>query len=215
MALKGVQVLEIAGLAPGPFCGMVFADFGARVIRIDKLADDNFGAENFLAHGKQSVALNFKTSEGIDAFKRLSSKSDVVIDPFRPGVMERLKIGPSDLMGANKRLIFARLTGFGQEGPLAQAPGHDINYVGLSGVLSMLGGRNDAPPYPPINLLADFAGGGLTAALGIILALFEREKSGVGQVVDCSMTRGAAYVSSWALRGLDSFLFCNPAGKNL
>uniref|UniRef100_A0A0A9WTM5 Alpha-methylacyl-CoA racemase n=1 Tax=Lygus hesperus TaxID=30085 RepID=A0A0A9WTM5_LYGHE len=214
MALRGIQVLELGGLAPAPFCGMVLADFGAKVLRIDKLSGDLFGTDDILAHGKLSVALNFKTKEGIEVFKKLSLQSDVVIDPFRPGVMEKLTIGPDDLMKTNDRLIYARLTGYGQHGPMAKSAGHDINYTAMSGALSFLGGRSDVPT-PPVNLLADFAGGGLTAALGILMALYEREKSGMGQVVDCSMTRGAAYVSSWLSRGFNTFLFCNKRGSNL
>ncbi|KAF6214281.1 hypothetical protein GE061_009021 [Apolygus lucorum] len=214
MALRGIQVLELGGLAPAPFCGMVLADFGARVLRIDKLSGDMFGTDDILAHGKLSVALNFKTKEGIAIFKELSLKSDVVIDPFRPGVMEKLSIGPADLLKRNNRLIYARLTGYGQDGPLARAAGHDINYTAISGALSFLGGRSDAPS-PPVNILADFAGGGLTAALGIVMAVYEREKSGMGQVVDCSMSRGAAYVSSFLPRGSNTFLFCNSRGSNL
>ncbi|XP_011634761.1 alpha-methylacyl-CoA racemase [Pogonomyrmex barbatus] len=211
MILKGIKVLELAGLAPGPFCGMILADFGASVIRIDKIGAP---ALDSLGHGKRSIALNLKSEKGINIFKKLSDQSDVIIDTYRKGVMEKLKIGPNDLMATNKKLIYARLTGYGQDGSYANMAGHDINYLGLSGVLSLLG-RSNEKPTPPVNLAADFGGGGLMCALGIVLALYERTKSNVGQIIDASMVEGSAYLGSWLFRSQKLGLWGNPRGRNI
>ncbi|XP_029679236.1 alpha-methylacyl-CoA racemase [Formica exsecta] len=212
MVLKKIKVLELAGLAPGPFCGMVLADFGASVIRVDRI-----GAQmlDYLGHGKRSIALNLKSEIGINIFKRLSDQSDVVIDTYRKGVMEKLKIGPNELMATNKKLIYARLTGYGQDGSCADMAGHDINYLGLSGLLSLFGRYNEEPT-PPVNLAADFGGGGLMCALGIVLALYERTNSNIGQVIDASMVEGTAYLGSWLFRTQKmSGIWGNPRGKNI
>lgn len=212
MALKGIKVLELAGLAPGPFCGMVLADFGASVIRVDKIGAP---ALDYLGHGKKSIALNLKSEKGINIFRKLSDQSDVIIDTYRRGVMEKLKIGPNELMATNKKLIYARLTGYGQNGSYADMAGHDINYLGLSGLLSLFGRYNEKP-IPPANLAADFGGGGLMCAFGIVLALYERTKSNVGQIVDASMVEGTAYLGSWLFRSQKmSGLWENPRGKNI
>ncbi|XP_036148787.1 alpha-methylacyl-CoA racemase isoform X1 [Monomorium pharaonis] len=212
MALKGIKVLELAGLAPGPFCGMILADFGASVIRVDKIKGQML--EDCLGNGKRSIALNLKSEKGINIFKKLSDESDVVIDTCRRGVMEKLKISPKELMVTNKRLIYARLTGYGQNGSYADMAGHDINYLGLSGLLSLLGRYNEKPT-PPVNLAAGFGGGGLMCALGIILALYERTKSNVGQVVDASMVEGSAYLGSWLFRSQKMGIWENPRGRNM
>ncbi|XP_066596401.1 alpha-methylacyl-CoA racemase isoform X2 [Prorops nasuta] len=168
-----------------------------------------------LGNGKRSIALDIKNKEGQIIFKKLSDKSDVIIDPFRPGVMERLMLGPNELMSTNKRLIYARLTGFGQSGPYSNMAGHDINYLALSGLLSLFGRANEKPTAP-VNFAADFAGGGLICAFGILLSLLERTKSGLGQVIDASMVEGAAYVGSWLFRSQNMpFLWNNPRGENL
>ncbi|XP_076654187.1 alpha-methylacyl-CoA racemase [Halictus rubicundus] len=214
MPLKGIKVLELAGLAPGPFCGMILAEFGASVIKVDK-ANAYTIIPDRLSHGKRSIALNLKTKEGIKVFKKLSDQSDAIIDPYRPGVMEKMKLGPEDLMKTNNRLIYARLTGFGQIGPYANMAGHDINYLGLSGLLSLLGRFNEKPT-PPINLVADFGGGGLMCAFGIVLAILERSRSNVGQVVDASMVDGSAYLGSWFFRTRNlPELWGKPRGKNM
>ncbi|XP_052133410.1 alpha-methylacyl-CoA racemase [Frankliniella occidentalis] len=196
MALKGVRVLELAGLAPAPFCGMLLADFGATVTKIDAM---NKASVEVLGAGKESIRLDLKHDKGKEVFRKLCAASDVLIEPFRAGTMERLGLGPDDILTINPRLIYARLTGFGQSGSWAKSAGHDINYVALSGVLSLLG-RADQPPTPPLNLLADFAGGGLACAMGVLLALVERASSGRGQVVDAAMTEGVAYLASWVGR---------------
>ncbi|KAL6449424.1 hypothetical protein ACFW04_000775 [Cataglyphis niger] len=212
MILKKIKVLELAGLAPGPFCGMVLSDFGASVIRVDRI-----GAQmlDCLGHGKRSIALDLKSETGINIFKKLSDQSDVVIDTYRRGVMEKLKIGPNELMATNKKLIYARLTGYGQDGSCADMAGHDINYLGLSGLLSLFGRYNEKPT-PPVNLAADFGGGGLICALGIVLALYERTKSNIGQVIDASMVEGTAYLGSWLFRSQKMpGIWGNPRGKNI
>ncbi|KAF9106785.1 hypothetical protein BGX29_008503 [Mortierella sp. GBA35] len=209
-ALAGLRVIEIAGLAPAPFAGKVLADFGADVIRIDR----STSAMNLdvLAHNKRSIALNLKSPAGIETLIRLCEKADVVIEPFRPGVMERLGLGPDVLLKRNPRLIYARMTGFGQEGHYAKMAGHDINYLAISGVLSTLGKHDEKPAFP-INLLADFAGGGLMCALGVLLALQERTKSGKGQVVDAAMIDGVNYLGSFVYNmNKAGALFQTPPG---
>ncbi|XP_051906762.1 alpha-methylacyl-CoA racemase [Hippocampus zosterae] len=212
MALAGVRVVELAGLAPAPFCGMILADFGANVVRVDRT---KAGASmDMQARGKRSVAINLKTSEGVSLLRKLCVQSDVVLEPYRKGVMEKLGLGPEDLLKENPSLVYARLTGYGQSGMYATAAGHDINYLAMSGLLSCLGRRGEKP-YAPLNLLADFAGGGLTCALGIVLALLERTKSGKGQIIDSSMVEGAAYMGSfvWKSRGIG--LWDRPRGENM
>ncbi|XP_037823426.1 alpha-methylacyl-CoA racemase [Lucilia sericata] len=193
MPLKGIKVLEFAGLAPAPFCGKILADFGAKVTVIDRVLDNQF---NCLNRGKHVLAIDLKKPQGQTLARELCKKQDVLIEPFRPGVMEKMNLGPELLCKDNPRLIYARLTGFGQNGRLALRAGHDINYAAISGVLSMLGRRGEKP-LPPVNILADFAGGGLMCAFGICLALLERHRSGRGQIVDSAMVDGAAYVASW------------------
>ncbi|CAH1796895.1 unnamed protein product [Owenia fusiformis] len=211
MALKGIKVIELAGLAPAPYCGLILSDFGANVIRVDKTKTaDNIDK---LCRGKRSIAIDLKNQSGVNTLKRLCGSADVLIEPFRKGVMEKLGLGPRELLSDNPRLIYARLTGYGQSGVLSERAGHDINYLAISGVLSRLG-RKDGNPHPPVNLLADFAGGGLTCALGIAMALFERSNSGKGQVIDANMVEGAAYIGSflWAMK--DSFVFGKGRGEN-
>lgn len=214
MALKGIKVIELAGLAPGPFCGMILKDFGASVTRVDKV-NANQTYPDFTGNGKKSIALNLKSQGGIEVFKRMTKKSDVIIDPFRRGVMEKLNLGPDNIMKINNKIVYARLSGFGQKGPYADMAGHDINYVGLSGLLSLFGRANDKPT-PPVNLAADFAGGGLMCAFGIILALYERTRSNLGQVVDLSMVEGTAYVGSWIFKSQElQQLWDKPRGQNM
>ncbi|KAF8206501.1 CoA-transferase family III [Mycena galopus ATCC 62051] len=206
MALSGLQVIEFAGLAPGPFAGLILADNGASVVRIDRPGAQS---SDILCRGKKSVAINPKIPSGKAALLRLVASADVLIDPFRPGVMERLGLGPEVFLGTgnspglNEKLIYARMVGFPRTGPHKDMAGHDINYLALSGVLSILPGTEEKPAFP-INLLADFAGGGLTCAMGILLALVERGKSGRGQVVDADMVSGTRYLSSFPLLGLAS-----------
>jgi alpha-methylacyl-CoA racemase len=190
-------VIELAGLAPVPYCGMILSDFGADVIRVDRIQPDFLPSrpDDPLGRGKRSLRVDLKNPEGAAVVRRLASAADVLLDPFRPGVLERRGLGPDQLLGDNPKLVFARLTGFGQTGPQAPRAGHDINYVALSGALSLCG-RRGSPPTPPANLLADFAGGGLMCALGVLLALFERTSSGQGQVVDAAMIDGASSLTT-------------------
>ncbi|KAM6229869.1 alpha-methylacyl-CoA racemase [Porphyrio hochstetteri] len=213
MALSGVRVLELAGLAPVPLCGMILADFGARVVRVDRTTrSDSLNAVQ--GRGKRSLALDLKQPTGAATLRRLCRRTDVLIEPFRHGVMEKLGLGPEILLGDNPRLIYARLTGFGQTGKHAKSAGHDINYLALSGVLSKLG-RKDENPYAPVNILADFAGGGVMCALGIVTALYERTKSGKGQIIDASMVEGIAYLSSFLWKSQCLGLWSRPRGENL
>lgn len=189
MALRGLKVLELSGLAPVPFCGMLLADYGASVIRVDRPDDRQTSRLDRLARGKRSISIDLKVPTGVDVFRRLSAKADVLIEPFRPGVMEKLGLGPDVLLKDNTRLIYTRVSGYGQSGALAKKAGHDINYLSISGLLSMFG-RSNTKPYAPINLAADFAGGGLLAAYGIMAAVFERTKTNRGQILDLSLAEG-------------------------
>ncbi|MBV8949466.1 MAG: CoA transferase [Actinobacteria bacterium] len=197
--LEGLRVVELVGLGPGPFCGMVLADMGAQVLRVDRLhdaraADRSKPATNPMNRGKQSIALDLKHPDGLGAFLRLVEQADAMFEVFRPGVAERLGLGPGVCLERNPRLVYGRLTGWGQDGPYAPRAGHDIDYLALAGALEPLG-RADEKPTPPINVLADFAGGGLLLAFGIACAIWERDRaggSGAGQVIDAAMVDGAA-----------------------
>lgn len=194
--LAGIRVIEIAGIGPGPFCAMLLADMGADVLRIDRTADSDLGLPrdprfDLLNRGRRSVALNLKKPEGVATALRLIGQADALIEGFRPGVMERLGLGPDVCLGRNPKLVYGRMTGWGQDGPLAEAAGHDINYIALTGALHAIG-RVGGPPVPPLNLVGDFGGGALYLAFGIACALVEARQSGQGQVVDAAMTDGAA-----------------------
>ena len=194
--LKGVKVLEIASIGPGPFAAMMLSDMGAEVLRIDRVIQDsevdlNKVDKDILNRGRKSVGVDLKNPTGVKVVLRLAERSDVLIEGFRPGVMERLGLGPEGCLKRNPRLVYGRVTGWGQEGPLARTAGHDINYIALAGVLGAIG-RVDQPPVPPLNLLGDFGGGGMFLAFGVVCALVERVTSGRGQVVDAAMVDGAA-----------------------
>lgn len=199
--LRGVRVVEIGSIGPGPFCGMLLADLGADVVRVDRVAGGGPVGPNadpraeLLNRGRRSIAVDLKHPEGAEVVLALAERADVLIEGFRPGVAERLGIGPEACRAGNERLVYGRVTGYGQDGPLAQDAGHDLNYIGLSGALSMIG-RRDAPPTPPLSLVGDFAGGGYPLALGVLAALLERGTSGRGQVVDAAMVEGAALLAA-------------------
>jgi alpha-methylacyl-CoA racemase len=190
--LEGVKVLEIAGIGPGPFCGMMLADMGAEILRVDKKNVPGLsGKFDVLGRGRRSVTVDLKKPEGVDTVLRLAERADVLMEGYRPGVMERLGLGPEVCLARNPKLVYARMTGWGQFGPLAHAAGHDMNYIAISGALHAIG-RAGERPVPPINLVGDFGGGGLLQAYGIVCALLERQRSGKGQVIDTAMTDGAA-----------------------
>lgn len=199
--LNGIRVLEIGSIGPGPFCAMLLADLGADIIRVDRLSGSGLVGPNadprveLLNRGRRSIAVDLKNPEGVELVLQLAEKADVLIEGFRPGVVERLGIGPEAVHARNPGLIFGRMTGYGQDGPMAQAVGHDINYVALSGALSMIG-RRDQPPTVPLSLVGDFGGGGMLLAMGILAALVERASSGQGQVVDAAMVEGAALLAT-------------------
>jgi alpha-methylacyl-CoA racemase len=190
--LSGIKIIEIAGIGPGPFCAMMLADLGAEVVRVDRKSNEGNGSNyDVLNRGRKSIAIDLKNPAGIETVLALVEGADALLEGFRPGVMERLGIGPDVCMARNPKLIFGRMTGWGQDGPMAQAAGHDINYIALTGALHSIG-RKDAPPTPPLNLVGDFGGGGMLLALGITSALLETQKSGKGQIVDAAMTDGSA-----------------------
>ena len=194
--LKGIKVVEMAGIGPGPFCAMMLSDMGAEVIRVDRLAHKGSGHRaNVLNRGRRSIAVDLKIPDGVAAVQQLIDGADVVIEGFRPGVMERLGLGPDTCLARNPRLVFGRMTGWGQSGPLAPAAGHDINYISIGGALGAMG-YSDRPPAPPLNLVGDFGGGAMYLLAGVLAALVERGTSGQGQVIDAAMTDGTASLLS-------------------
>jgi len=198
--LDGKQIIEIAGIGPGPFCAMVLADLGAEVIRVDRASavPDEFPdgpSMDLLNRGRDSIAVDLKKEEGVETVLRIVENADALIEGFRPGVAERLGIGPEKCLKRNPKLIYGRMTGWGQYGSYSQMAGHDINYIALSGVLGLIG-REDESPVPPVNLIGDFGGGGMLLALGICAALVETAESGKGQVVDAAMTDGSALLAT-------------------
>lgn len=194
--LEGVKILEIAGIGPGPFAAMMLSDMGAEVLRVDRAQNVGRGSGggmsvDLLARNRRNVAVDLKNPEGVQTVLRLIETSDALLEGFRPGVMERLGLGPDVCLERNPRLVYGRMTGWGQEGPMAKAAGHDINYIALAGALDPIGRRGEAP-VPPLNLVGDFGGGGMFLAYGIVCALLERHNSGRGQVVDAAMVDGAS-----------------------
>ena len=199
--LTGIKILEFAGIGPGPFAAMMLADLGADILRIDRSdrvspsADKSKPSPDLLNRGRRSVGLNLKSPEGVETALKLVEQADVVLEGFRPGVMEKLGLGPEVCQARNEKLIFGRMTGWGQSGPMANAAGHDINYIALAGALEPIG-RAGEKPLPPLNLVGDFGGGGMLLAYGVLAALVERGVSGKGQVVDAAMVDGAAVLST-------------------
>ena len=194
--LTGIRVVEMAGIGPGPFTAMMLSDLGAEVIRVDRLSHKGTGHRaNVLNRGRKSIAVDLKNPLGVETTLRLIEQADVVLEGFRPGVMERLGLGPEECVSVNPRLIFGRMTGWGQTGPLSQAAGHDINYISIAGALGAMG-YADRPPAPPLNLVGDFGGGAMYLLTGILAALVERATSGQGQIIDAAMTDGTASLLS-------------------
>jgi alpha-methylacyl-CoA racemase len=194
--LDGVRVLEFAGMGPAPFAVMMLSDMGAEVVRVDRLGARPPGpVPNQLHRGRRSVAMDLKHPAAVAAVLRLVEQADVLVEGFRPGAMERLGLGPEACAAVNPRLVYARVTGWGQDGPYAGRAGHDINYIAVAGALDPIG-RAGGPPVPPLNLVGDYGGGGMFAAFGVACALFEARQSGKGQVVDAAMTDGAAVLTT-------------------
>jgi alpha-methylacyl-CoA racemase len=194
--LSGLTVIELAGLGPAPFCGMILADLGAQVTRVDRLRPPGpgpgaGGEKDFLGRGRRSIMVDLKNPGGPGVVRELAASADVLLEGFRPGVMERLGLGPEELLAAVPTLVYGRMTGWGQSGPLASAAGHDINYIAVAGALEPIG-RAGGPPVPPLALVGDFGGGGMLLAVGVCAALVERSVSGKGQVVDAAAVDGAS-----------------------
>jgi len=203
--LSGYKIVEFAGIGPAPMCAMLLSDMGAEVLRVDRAEEANLGIPTeakygVLNRGRRSVAIDLKKKEGAEVALKLIAKADAVIEGFRPGVMERLGLGPEVCMARNPRLVFGRMTGWGQDGPLALAAGHDINYIALTGALHSIGRKGEAP-VPPLNLVGDFGGGGVYLALGVVAGILEAQKSGKGQVIDVAMIDGASSLMA-AIYGL-------------
>ena len=193
--LAGIKIIELAGIGPGPFCGMLLSDLGAEVTRVDRAGAASRRPVDVLTRGRKSIAVNLKSDEGKEVVLKLCESADAIFEGFRPGVTERLGLGPVDCMARNEKLVYGRMTGWGQEGPMANAAGQDINYSALSGALSAIGPKG-GKPVPPLNLVGDFGGGGMVLALGIVSAILEAQRSGKGQVVDTAMVDGAAILMS-------------------
>jgi alpha-methylacyl-CoA racemase len=209
--LKGVRILELAGIGPGPFCAMMLADQGAEVIRIDRFSGrlggpDTIAKLDVLNRGRKSIAIDLKKPEGVALVLELAASADGLIEGFRPGVMERLGLGPEVVHAANPKLVYGRMTGWGQEGPMAKAAGHDINYIAMSGALHSFG-RAGEKPTPPINLIGDFGGGGMLLAFGMVCALLEAQKSGKGQTIDAAMVDGSAILMAmmWGFKAMGAW----------
>jgi len=198
--LAGITVIELAGIGPGPFAAMMLSDMGANVIRIDRARGDEPGVHvpyrmNVMNRGRRSVAVNLKSPAGVETVLKLIEKADALIEGFRPGVTERLGLGPEPCLQRNPRLVYGRMTGYGQDGPMATVAGHDIDYIALSGMLSMIGER-DRKPVAPLNLVGDFGGGGMFLAFGVVCGILEARGSGRGQIVDAAMVEGAAMLGN-------------------
>ena len=214
--LTGLRVIELQGIGPGPFCGMMLADMGAEVVRIDRASA--VGQEprraDILARGRRSIAVDLKNADGVETVLKLLEQADVLIEGFRPGVMERLGLGPDVCLERNASLIYGRMTGWGQTGTLAHAAGHDINYISLTAALHSIGEPGGAP-VPPLNLVGDFGGGGMLLAFGVVAALFERGRSGKGQVVDAAMTDGSALLMNGVFGTMNTGHWLPERGKNM
>ena len=213
--LKDIKVIEMAGIGPAPFCGMILADMGAEVISVERITAAGRGSSADIAsRGKKSIAVDIRKPEGQEIIKKLIDSADVLIEGFRPGVMEKNNLGPDALLNINPKLIYGRMTGWGQTGPLANAAGHDINYIALSGVLGAIG-KKESPPPPPLKLIGDFGGGGMLLALGVCAALNTVNKEGKGQVIDAAMTEGSALLMSMMYGMLSSGIWTDSRDSNL
>jgi len=217
--LSGIKIIELAGIGPGPYCGMMLSDMGAEVIRVNRTGGALPGVsganiKDVLARGRRTIAVDLKRPEGTEVVLRLCEKADALFEGFRPGVTERMGLGPDHCMARNPKLVYGRMTGWGQTGPLHKAAGHDINYISLSGALHAIGRAGDRP-LPPLNLVGDFGGGGMLLAFGIACALVEAQRSGKGQVVDAAMVDGSASLMAMFFGRLTDERFSGEHGTNL
>jgi alpha-methylacyl-CoA racemase len=214
--LQGVRVIEVGGIGPGPFCGMMLSDMGAEVIRVERKEQPASMQPKYhvMIRNRRSIGIDLKKAEGVDAVLKMLEQVDALQEGFRPGVMEKLGLGPDVCMERNPRLVYGRMTGWGQEGPLAAAAGHDINYISLSGALHAFG-RKGEKPVAPLNLVGDFGGGGMLLAFGIVCALFEAQRSGKGQVVDAAMVDGSAALMAMIYGLRASGTWSDERGVNL
>jgi alpha-methylacyl-CoA racemase len=216
--LAGIRVLEVAGIGPGPFCAMVLADLGADVIAIDRIPELPTPPQNarfdILRRGRRAVGLDLKHQRGAEVLLRMVEGADALLEGFRPGVAERLGIGPDECLARNRRLVYGRMTGWGQEGPLAQAAGHDLTYAAVGGALAHIG-RQGQLPTPPLNLLADFGGGGMLLALGLVSGLLHAQRSGEGQVIDAAMVDGTALLMAPFFGAAAMGFWSDERGTNL
>jgi alpha-methylacyl-CoA racemase len=210
--LKGIRIIELAGIGPAPFCAMMLGDLGAEVIRVER-GSEGFAMPDPLRRNRRSIALNLKSAEAREALMKLVGTADALIEGFRPGVAERLQLGPEDCWKHNPRLVYGRMTGWGQDGPMAQAAGHDINYIALTGALHLIGepGRK---PVPPLNLIGDFGGGGMLLAFGVLAGIIEARGSGRGQVIDAAMTDGATALLAMFFGMRAGGIFKDETGQN-
>jgi alpha-methylacyl-CoA racemase len=219
--LEGIRIVELAGIGPGPFCAMLLSDMGAEVIRVDRAAmvgqdtdrDGNDSRFNLLARGRRNIAVDLKNPAAVDATLRLIDQADALLEGFRPGVMERLGLGPELCLDRNPKLVYGRMTGWGQDGPIAHIAGHDINYIALSGVLHSIG-EAGGPPVPPLNLVGDFGGGALYLAMGVLAGIISARSTGKGQVIDCSMVEGSASLMMMMYGSLASGAWKEQRGQN-
>ncbi len=217
--LSGLKILEFEAIGPGPFCGMMLADMGADVLVVDRPGESGLGIArgrkfDVMLRGRRSVTLDLKSKDGVTAAIQLATRADAIIEGFRPGVMERLGLGPDVLLAANRKLVYGRMTGWGQEGPMAPRAGHDINYIALSGVLHAIGRKGEAP-VPPLNLVGDFGGGGMFLAFGIACGIIEAQRSGKGQVVDAAMVDGASVLAAMFSGMMASGHWSEARGENI
>jgi alpha-methylacyl-CoA racemase len=213
-----MRVIEVAGIGPAPFCAMMLADMGADVLRIDRVEPGTaVGVDpslDVLNRGRRSAALNLKHPEGVATLLDLVESADALIEGFRPGVMERLGLGPESCLARNPRLVYGRMTGWGQDGPIAQAAGHDLNYIAVAGVLGAFG-RQDHAPVPPLNLVGDFGGGGMLLAFGLLAGVLRARQDGTGQVIDASMVDGSALLAAWFSGARTDGLWNDERGANI
>jgi len=212
--LKGFRIIELAGIGPGPFAGMLFSDMGAEVIRIERGSNPQVNPTDINGRGRRSIALNLKDPAAVEVVLKLVETADAIFEGYRPGVAEKLGVGPDQCLARNPKIVYGRMTGWGQTGPLAHAAGHDINYIAITGALHAIG-RKDSGPVPPLNLVGDFGGGALYLAMGMLAALLESQKSGKGQVVDAAITDGTISLMTFMQGSKASGMWTNERYDNL